>query len=320
MKKVYIGNICKFNNEPCLVVYVKDDMVALLAMRSENMYRAKIENIEDASDVLFQDMYFSMKGYNKIIENTNAKFLGKFSKNEKEDLIFEDGSHIWFTSDTHFGHTNILKFNRSGFQSVEEMNEAIIHNWNTYVKEDDIVFHLGDFAFGGAEVWKSALERLNGHIHLILGNHDIKNFREGYLKYFESVSFQRQITIEGRSVYLNHYPFLTYGGVHRKEDRTVWQLFGHVHSNNRLIAGADSYRLTYLFPSQMDVGIDASPNFAPISWGYVKKHLNDLSQKFIEDKQEDIEKIKWKNELLYNLLTEEQKEKYNTLLSETNNQ
>lgn len=137
-----------------------------------------------------------------------------------------DPEHTFFTSDTHFGHANIIRFCNRPFKNVEEMDEALIENWNQVVSEDDTVFHLGDFAFGGSSVWKSIIPRLNGHINLIIGNHDRKNLRQGYMSSFDMVVPQLQIEIEGNPIYLNHYPFLCYGGSYRG----VWQLFGHVHS------------------------------------------------------------------------------------------
>lgn len=59
-----------------------------------------------------------------------------------------------------------------------------------------------------------------------MGNHDRKNIRQGYMNRFEEVAVQMQIEIGKRSIYLNHYPFLCYGGAYRD----VWQLFGHVHT------------------------------------------------------------------------------------------
>ena len=64
-----------------------------------------------------------------------------------------DGSKVFFTSDTHFNHTNILKFCDRPFKNVEEMNETMIANWNCIVGMDDDVFHLGDFFLGGAAEW-----------------------------------------------------------------------------------------------------------------------------------------------------------------------
>ena len=78
---------------------------------------------------------------------------------------------IWFTSDLHFGHQNIIKFCNRPWKTVEEMNEGLIANWNSVVKDDDIVFDLGDFAFAPNSKWKEILSRLNGIHYLILGNH-----------------------------------------------------------------------------------------------------------------------------------------------------
>lgn len=184
-----------------------------------------------------------------------------------EFLKFTDENKVFFTSDTHFGHTRIIEFCNRPFGSTEEMNEAMIANWNSVVGPDDHVFHLGDFALGGAETWKEVLPRLNGHIHLILGNHDLKNFRQGYAEYFEEVTMQKYIQVNEKSVYLNHAPFLCYGGTYREEP--VWQFFGHVHSGPRC-HGEDSDRLQYLFGSQYDVGVDNN-EFKPVSFAEIRK-------------------------------------------------
>ena len=178
-----------------------------------------------------------------------------------------DPEHTFFTSDTHFGHANIIRFCNRPFQNVEEMNEVLIENWNKVVSKDDTVFHLGDFAFGGSSVWNSIIPRLNGHINLIIGNHDRKNLRQGYMSYFDMVVPQLQIEIEDNSIYLNHYPFLCYGGSHRG----VWQLFGHLHSGPQA-DGLDISRLRVLLPTQYDVGVDNN-NFTPISYREVKEKI-----------------------------------------------
>lgn len=184
-----------------------------------------------------------------------------------EKKIKYSPDHTFFTSDTHFGHANIIRFCNRPFRNVEEMNEALIENWNLVVSEDDTVFHLGDFAFGGSNVWKSIIPRLNGHINLIIGNHDRKNLRQGYMSYFDMVVPQLQIEIEDNSIYLNHYPFLCYGGSYRG----VWQLFGHVHSGPQA-DGLDTSRLRVLLPTQYDVGVDNN-NFTPISYREVKEKI-----------------------------------------------
>jgi len=83
---------------------------------------------------------------------------------------------IWFTSDTHFYHKNIIKFTNRPWNTVEEMNNALINNWNEVVKPNDTVFHLGDFAFTSNGNWKKLINELNGKIYLILGNHKIYEF------------------------------------------------------------------------------------------------------------------------------------------------
>lgn len=90
-----------------------------------------------------------------------------------------DGSRVYFTSDTHFNHTNILRYCQRPFRNVDDMNEQMIANWNETVSEDDVIFHLGDFCLGGAAEWTRILDRLNGKIYLIMGNHDLKNIRQG---------------------------------------------------------------------------------------------------------------------------------------------
>ena len=194
----------------------------------------------------------------------------------KEQKFEFSAKNTFFTSDTHFGHANIIRLCNRPFKDVEEMNEKLVENWNRVVPEDGTVFHLGDFAFGGSALWNKVLDQLNGRIYLILGNHDRGNLRENYIKKFELVTSQMQIEIEDRSIYLNHYPFLCYGGSYRGEN-AVWQLFGHVHSGPNC-TGLDCNRLNILFPYQYDVGVDNN-NYTPISWQQVKDAINQQIEK-----------------------------------------
>lgn len=77
--------------------------------------------------------------------------------------------NIWVISDTHFGHNNIIKYCNRPFKSSEEMDQAMLDNWNSVVKDGDIVYHCGDFKFRNSSV----IYHLNGRKRLILGNHDI---------------------------------------------------------------------------------------------------------------------------------------------------
>lgn len=185
---------------------------------------------------------------------------------------------IWFTSDLHFGHANILKFCNRPWETTDEMNADLIKNWNSVVKPDDLVFDLGDFAFASNSKWKDLLSQLNGHHYLILGNHDITRWPgDKTMELFEGVSHQMILKIDGRTVYLNHYPYLCFGGVWRRPEHAVYQLFGHVHSGPNC-EGADTNRLVNLFPYQYDVGVDNN-NYTPVSWEQVKE----IIQKQVDD-------------------------------------
>ena len=121
-----------------------------------------------------------------------------------------NAEHTYFTSDTHFNHTNIIGFCNRPFKDVEQMNETLIANWNSVIGQDDTVFHLGDFCLGGAAEWTKILDRLNGKIFLIMGNHDLKNIRQGFVQRFEHVAMQMHIEIGKQRIYLCHYPFLCF--------------------------------------------------------------------------------------------------------------
>ena len=187
------------------------------------------------------------------------KGVMKFSREDK----------IWFTADSHIGHRNIIKYCQRPFSNVEEMNETLICNWNKVVGKNDYVFHLGDFSVGGAAEWTSILDNLNGRIFLVLGNHDMNNVDQGFMRRFEDVAMQMLITIGKQRVYLNHYPFLCYGGAYRG----TWQLFGHVHTSS-CMSGLDGPRLQMLFPRQYDVGVDNN-NYTPISFEEVEVKIQE---------------------------------------------
>lgn len=165
---------------------------------------------------------------------------------------------IWFTSDTHFGHDNIIKYCKRPFKDVNEMNEALIDNWNTCVKKNDEVYHLGDFAMMRDP--DRILRRLNGRKHLIYGNHDAKN-RKFYesTKHLESSQDVKQLRIGNVTIWLSHYaharwPHAHHGALH---------LFGHSHGGYEGLGRS------------MDVGVDPM-EYWPISLEEVVKKLSKL--------------------------------------------
>lgn len=181
---------------------------------------------------------------------------------------FSEKSEVFFTSDTHFNHSNILRYCKRPFSSIEEHDKTLIENWNKIVSPNATVFHLGDFAFAGSDYVTKILSQLNGHIILIKGNHD--HFQDSLLSKFEETYSQLHIEIGNKSIYLNHYPFATYSGMYRKNP--VIELYAHVHSGPNSLSGKDTCKLDMLSPYQLDVGVD-NFNYTPVSWNQVKKAI-----------------------------------------------
>lgn len=178
---------------------------------------------------------------------------------------------VFFTSDTHFGHSNIIKYCQRPFNSAEHMDEVLISNWNEVVSPQDIVFHLGDFCFGSDKEWIKILQRLNGTKYLILGNHDLKKIaNSNQIKdYFADINMQMRVVVDKQKMLLNHYPFLCFEGGYQN----AWQLFGHVHSSKHS-TGLDKERLVHLFPTQYDVGVDNN-NYRPVSFSQVSQIITE---------------------------------------------
>lgn len=178
-------------------------------------------------------------------------------------LEIKDSNKVFFTSDFHANHANIIKFCDRPWNTKEEMTKGLIDNWNSVVKPDDTVFNLGDFAW--ASSWNPVLEQLNGNIYLIWGNHDRKDFKDSYMKYIKETYDQLTLLIDNKIVYLNHFPFLCLPSGH-------WQCFGHIHLSQNKNEGYDYMRSHSLQPNQYDVGVDLN-NFKPIAWAEVKRRI-----------------------------------------------
>ena len=181
----------------------------------------------------------------------------------------EESKKIFFVSDTHFQHENILKYCKRPFNTIEEHDEELIKRWNDIVPKDGIVFHLGDVAFGHNKRVHEILEQLNGTIHLVIGNHDWKNIIEQQAWRFLSMNQQLKLKINNKNIILNHYPLLCFAGAWKGLNAT-WQLFGHVHSGPYSDIGIDHQRLVNLFTTQYDVGVDNN-DFRPVSFKDVSK-------------------------------------------------
>ena len=135
---------------------------------------------------------------------------------------------IFYISDLHLGHQNILKLSNRPFETVEEMNEKLITNWNTRIKKTDDVYFLGDFAFKCDQIQATEfLKRLNGRKFFIKGNHDKTTWLEsikqqGLIEWYKDYA---EINDAGRMVILCHYPIHSWNGLYHES----YHLYGHVH-------------------------------------------------------------------------------------------
>lgn len=151
----------------------------------------------------------------------------------------------FYTSDTHYGHGNIIRYCERPFFSTGDMNETMITAHNAVVGPDDEVIHGGDFAFGSPGYIRSIAERLHGRFRLVIGNHDRKPnvFRDLGWEVCKSLVIEE----DGAKVFLQHRPLY---------DVSVWlRDWGHIdyhfhgHSHNRI-----GHR--HPNPRIFDVGVD----------------------------------------------------------------
>lgn len=166
---------------------------------------------------------------------------------------------IWFTSDTHFCHRNIIGFCSRPFADCDEMDATLVTNWNTRVSKDDTVYHLGDFAvtYGKKRCQRALdiLSRLEGQKWLIKGNHDRKEVYDSTL--WQHVRDYHEMSVGGLSVVLSHYPMRSWRGSHRGSV----MLHGHCHGTIEPIR------------NQIDVGVDCN-EFRPVSIEEIKARLS----------------------------------------------
>lgn len=182
---------------------------------------------------------------------------------------------LWFISDTHFDHDNILKFTRDdgslvrpGFENVTHMNETMIENWNKVVKPGDHVYHLGDFCMGSKTIVGRIIPRLNGRKRLVVGNHDqIKEL----CPFFEKVSMWR--IFKEFNFFCMHVPQSK--DIFRK---TAYQVHGHIHANLMTIGGHSRDKKSGLLlpwrpdPAYINVCVEHT-NYTPIHLDQILEHI-----------------------------------------------
>ncbi|MBQ9160901.1 MAG: hypothetical protein IJ122_06225 [Methanobrevibacter sp.] len=158
---------------------------------------------------------------------------------------------IYYTSDLHFGHKNILKWENRKCSTVDEMDKMLIDNWNSKVLENDEVYVLGDVSFYQKfDKNRELIQSLHGKKFLIKGNHDF-----GITKYckdlFEKILPYMEIKDENREVMLFHYPIFNWN----KQQYGTYHCYGHVHSN-------EEFQLN--IKNSFNVGVDVN-NYFPVT-------------------------------------------------------
>lgn len=182
----------------------------------------------------------------------------------------------FFTSDLHFFHANILKYTNRPFNTVDEMNEALIANWNSRVSKSDIVWIIGDFAFADEERVVNVITRLNGEKHFVIGNHDKMfkkyDFKQELKKHnfivhsaLEEIYVTDAAHPQGKQhIVLCHFAMRVWNKSHRGS----WHLYGHSH-------GTMPDDLNSL---STDVGVDRW-NCAPVEYTELKELFS--TRKFV---------------------------------------
>lgn len=137
---------------------------------------------------------------------------------------------IYFTSDLHLGHKNIIEYEDRPFKNIEDMTLGLIQKWNEVVKPTDDVYILGDFAFQNSYMTPPTINvilwRLNGKKHLIIGNHDTWINKQTFNpRCFEEMVYYKELKINGKFIILSHYPIESWNG---KEHGSI-HLHGHTH-------------------------------------------------------------------------------------------
>ena len=112
---------------------------------------------------------------------------------------------VYFTSDTHFHHTNIVQYCNRPFADVEAMNAGMVAQWNARVQPSDTVYHLGDFAMGKADLLDGTRALLNGRVILVLGNHDRTPSRMRQAG-FDEVHKSLTVQMDGLTLFMRHIP------------------------------------------------------------------------------------------------------------------
>lgn len=223
------------------------------------IYKCKTDNREDVKNTYGECSCLERKDGRNIIFLPISDNGMKFDTSKsvvnvplfcQETDVYNNNEKVWFTSDLHLFHDREFIWKARGFKSVDEMNSEIEKRWNATVGKEDHVYVLGDLMLGGAtNKGLEILGRLNGNIHIIIGNHDTDNRIELYknLSNVRSVTYAAKVKYNGYKFYLTHFPCLT-GNIEKESLKQMsLNLSGHTHSKDKFF-----YDLPYVYNVSVD--------------------------------------------------------------------
>ena len=167
----------------------------------------------------------------------------------------------YYIADPHFGHQNIISLCHRPFDSVENMNEIMINNWNKRIKDSDDVYIIGDLFFRINNV-EDILNRLKGRKHLIVGNHDYAWLNDSNRQSFVSINDYLEIHDCNHRIVLSHYPMLAY---HRQSK--AYMIHGHIHNDTLF----DYWHVLVKRERILNAGVDIN-HFMPVTFNELLKN------------------------------------------------
>ena len=172
---------------------------------------------------------------------------------------------VFFTSDLHLGHRNIIQLCNRPFSSIDEMDQRFIEKWNEKVTDADTVYILGDLMFRNGKPPEEYLRQLRGKKHLIIGNHDRAWIKKCDLSFwFESTSNLLYTTDGKHQLTLCHYPMMSWPHMVR-----CYMVHGHIHTNT----DAKYWPLIQKNPLMLNAGVDIN-NFEPVTFDEMVENNN----------------------------------------------
>ena len=162
-----------------------------------------------------------------------------------------------YISDLHFGHSNVIGFDKRPFCNCDEMDHTLIQLWNARVQPEDTVYILGDVCYRNEHSEEWYLQQLKGHKVLIIGNHDGRLLENPEaLRYFDRVEKMMHVADDGHQISLCHFPIAEWNGYYKG----AWHIYGHIHNKKN-----ETYEMMRTRERALNAGCMIN-HYAPVSF------------------------------------------------------